>query len=149
MDDEARQELDEAPDAVNESAYFVLAEADDVWGVWDRDRLREPPLVSYPFGDAGFKRASDAFKRMNQTELLRRGPWLSIALWLMILAGTTWVASEVIFVSEFTIRSSGGDLGSFRWWAAATEVAQPLFFVSFAAYLAIWLRLRNDVRVQR
>src|SRR4051812_29193124 len=96
MDDNVTEEPKAERDVIDKTRYFILAETDAGWAVWDRSRSSEEPVMVFPGDEDGFLLASAYFTKANREARIRHGPWLDPLRWVAFISGGAWVAANAI-----------------------------------------------------
>ncbi|MEX0991948.1 MAG: hypothetical protein WD004_06720 [Actinomycetota bacterium] len=116
-------------DVITSSKQFLLAEAEDSFGVWDRTDLEEP-RGSFPASAEGFEAAEALFKRLNRERRRETGYWFRVLLRVFF---TTFVLSVPILIVTGLFPLIGFT------WVGSIEI---VLLGSFLGALLVWLRDR-------
>ena len=147
MDEAPIEESTDDRDVVDQSRAYLLALTEAGWGVWERGGTSDQPLVLYAPNDDGLSRAEDYFARANKEDRIRRGPWLDVLRWIALVVGAVWILATATYYVRFTlignVFESEREYNSIQWLQGAALIAEPIFVVTFGAYVILWLRSRQ------
>ena len=77
------------------SRRYILAEYQDVYGVWEVGREFAPPLASFPADDDdGFELATDEFDRLTKADRRTRRHWITVLWWTTLISAPVWIVSS-------------------------------------------------------